>query len=233
RGGADLDSVADSYENEKIASLIRTLAENRPLSSPEGLLDLVFTDTTAGNLPRLARWRDSLGSVSIAWMPMEGGALKGRFLDLNTRCVWLEPCPEEPLPGGAVPIGASFDFAGREYLMTQDLFRGIGEAPVVAVLQGKVVQVAQDSSGCISVLLEHEGNQESETRGLAVLSEEIRPGALVEQGGLLGRLSARDTTELVFQFRRNGKFVRWADFWLESHPVSDSAIAKFQKALLR
>ena len=228
-----LESALPLYNDPRINSLVRTLVGvGRPRFVP-GVLDLVFRDTTTGRLPLFARWRDSVGTASIVRMAIDSLGTNYKYFDSQTQCVWLEPCAVDPLQGGAVPIGIDFDFAGRKHLLTHDLFLGIGEAPVVAVLRGVVRKIDLDPAKTLSIEIVHESNQFSRMEGLASVEEGIHVGSRVERGEPLGRLSARDTSQVVFQFLRNGSFVRWDDFQRESRPVPAEAIATFQASLFQ
>ncbi len=225
---ARLSSALELYSNPMVGSVIRALVDAPGRSRGGGVLELLFAGKTSDSIPRFARFRDSLETRTIVWMP------SGVYLQAETRCVWLEECPSEPLEGGAVPIGLDFDFEGREHLLTHDLFRGIGESPVYAVLAGVVERAVVDSvRGRAQVRILHENNQSSHIQELGGLAEGIRKGARVGQGDVIGRMPALDTAELVFQFQRNGKFVRWDEIKRESRPVADSVFATFLDGLLK
>jgi len=223
-----LRTVLSLYNDSLCVTLIRTLVEIRGGGVfASGVLDIVFRDS-AESLPLLARFRDSLGVVSILKYPYESGYV---YINADTHCEWLEECPMEPLQGAAVSIDADFDFTGREHLLTHDLFRGIGESPVVAVLPGVVTRAEMDSKLGGLVEIVHPNNEMTRSMGLAAIADGIKPGTKVEQGQPVGKLSARDTAELVFQLLRNGRFIRWEEFRKESHPANDSLFATFQQSL--
>lgn len=226
-----MQGVLEFYEDERIQTLVRTLSAVHRTPFRSGVLDLVFRDTTKGQLPLFARFADSSGSRAIFRMPLHPEGREYRYIDVSTQCIWLEPCPVDPLAGGVVPIEADFDFGGREYLLTHDLFRGIGETPVVAVLPGVIRDMRSDSARGSWIEIQHSNNQSSRSLGLAAVAEGLQVGDRVEQGQAIGRLSARDTVELMFQFRRNGQFVRWESFLRESRPLDPRVIATFQKNL--
>jgi len=230
---ARLETALPLYNDPRMNSLIRTLLGPTRTQFVAGVLDLVFRDSSSGRMPLFARWRDSLGVSTIVRMALDSGGTNYRYFDSQTQCVWLEDCPVDPLQGGAVPIGADFDFAGRKHLLTHDLFLGIGEAPVVSVLSGRVRKITLDSGKSLSIEVAHGNNQLSRMSGLASLAEGIHVGSVVEQGQALGRLSARDTAQVIFQFVRNGNFVRWDDFQRESRPVPPEAITTFQASLFQ
>jgi len=225
-----LTTVLNEYRDPLLNSLIRTLVG---YAVKPGVLDLVFHDTLQGRLPRMARWRDSSGIRSVLRLPADSLWSHWLYFDAQTHCVWQSSCPVDPLAGGAVAIDANFDFAGKEHLMTHDMFRGIGEAPVVAVLPGRVLQIQSDSVHGASVELVHAGNEESVVSGLAALAEGLKVGTWVAQGEPLGRLSARDTAEVLFQMKRNGRFVRWEEYCRESRPLSEDLFATFAKGLFK
>jgi len=101
----------------------------------------------------------------------------------------------------------------------------------VAVLPGRIQLIHADSVHGVSVSVVHSGNEESVVTGMATLAEGLKIGSLVQQGEPLGKLSARDTAEVLFQFRRNGRFVRWDEYCREARPLSDSLFATFAKGL--
>lgn len=152
------------------------------------------------------------------------------WIQANTGCAFPGPCPMTPLEGGVIPIPAHFDFEGREHLLSRDQFQAIGESPVFAVLPGQIQSVTQDSNG-YSVELYHGQNIYSRSSGLARLYPEIQAGAWTLKEEPLGHLSSLDTATFQFELIRNGKFVRWSDFWKESHPLSAERIATFRKSI--
>lgn len=145
-------------------------------------------------------------------------------------CLYPGVCPRNPLSGGALPIASDFDFAGRENLLLKDLFMGIGEAPVFPILPARVVSVSKDSSG-YGLLLDHGGNIFSRVSSLFALSPEVREGALLSESEPVGRLAPSDSAVVFIEVLRNGRFVRWDDFFRASHVVSASDVRQFRSEL--
>lgn len=228
---ARLETVLDFYQDPRIQSIVRSICKKDMGAFQPGVLDLVFKDTTEGQLPLFVQYTDSTSSRMILRMPLNPVGEDYRYFDLSSQCVWLEDCPIEPLAGGAVPIPLDFDFGGREHLLVNDLFRGIGETPVVAVLPGIISEIKTDSLRGTLVEIQHDNNIITRSLGLAGLAQGISVGSMVAQGQSIGRLSARDTVELVFQVLRNGQFTRWESFVKDSRPVEGSVISTFLKSL--
>ncbi|PJJ42015.1 hypothetical protein [Hallerella succinigenes] len=152
-----------------------------------------------------------LADSSFAWVRADG-------------CRYPGACPRNPLQGGALPIEADFDFGGREELLLKDLFMGIGEAPVYPILPGYVISVSKDSLG-YKLYLDHGGNLFSRVSGLSQIAADIEAGKRLEQDDALGRLAPNDSAVLFLEVLRNGRFVRWDDFYKKTH-VADAADVK-------
>lgn len=162
-------------------------------------------------------FRLMLADSSLVWVRSDG-------------CRFPGTCPRNPLQGGALPIAADFDFAGRENLLLKDLFMGIGEAPVYPVLPGRVVSVSRDSAG-FDVLLYHGGNLFTRSSGLSMLSPGIGRGASVLENEPLGRLAPSDSAVFFLEVLRNGRFVRWDDFFRSSHVATAFDVERFRAEL--
>ena len=215
-----------SQEPAPIANRVLYAASRQLFSYPMQLHWVSYTQ--APQAPRVLDLRSDRGELRLLAMP--GDSLTGTlWLDAYTGCAYPGPCPHDPLEGGAVPIPDDFDFAGREYLLTRDLFRGIGESPVFPVLSGRVTSISKDSSG-FSVELYHGDNLYSRSSGLSGLYAYTQPGARLAPDMPVGRLSAQDTASFYLEILRNGKFLRWQDFWQETHPVALEQIATFRNS---
>lgn len=223
--------LAQYYRQPEVQELISLVLDSAHFP---GKLDVIFPLGNFQIAPLLLQWQDSLRTALIVHLKVDPQSTTLKYFDARTRCVWGEPCPVEPLAGGALPIDKTFDFAGREDLIDQDLFQGIGEAPVHAVLGGWVQKIDTiKASQLLAVEVLHPGNLISRYSGLAKLDSMLCVGMPVDQGFALGRLSARDTTSLHFRFRRDGIFVRWNDLLQSSRPLTDSAFDENLKGLLQ
>ncbi len=160
-------------------------------------------------------FRLTLPDSSFAWVDGEG-------------CRALEPCPHNPLMGGAIPILSDFDFEGREALLLKDLFSGIGEAPVFPVLPGKVVSLSEDSSG-FRIYMDHGGNLFSRISELPNVSPGVEVGRSLLQGEPLGRLSPNDSSSFYLEILRNGRFVRWKKFYDDAHVADAEDVESFRR----
>jgi murein DD-endopeptidase MepM/ murein hydrolase activator NlpD len=88
---------------------------------------------------------------------------------------------------------------------------------VAAVLDG-VVRSVDESSGVITVTLDHDGGWQTLYRGLSTAA--VREGDLVETGRRLGTLGAAtlwDSPHLHFELLRDGRPVAPAAQWLEQY----------------
>lgn len=162
-------------------------------------------------------FRLMLADSSFAWVRHDG-------------CRFPGACPRNPLQGAALSIAADFDFAGRENLLLKDLFMGIGEAPVYPILPAEVVAVFKDSSG-YGLLLNHGGNLFSRVSELFQLSPDIRKGVKVSLNEPLGRLAPSDSAVFFLEVLRNGRFVRWDDFFKGSYVADLQDVERFRREL--
>ncbi|MFA6834999.1 MAG: hypothetical protein WCR04_01180 [Fibrobacteraceae bacterium] len=157
--------------------------------------------------------------------------VKGDSLDAwvdENGCRFPGVCPRNPLEGGALPIADDFDFAGREGLLMKDLFMGIGEAPVYPVLPARVMDVSKDSSG-FSLLLDHGGNLFSRVSGLFSLFPGIEKNVRIAPYNPIGRLASKDSSVFFLEILRNGRFMRWDDFYLSCHVATEDDLVFFRK----
>jgi murein DD-endopeptidase MepM/ murein hydrolase activator NlpD len=179
--------------------------------------------------PRLLDLQTPSASLRLVGIPVDTVPWI-HWLDAASGCAFPGTCPHDPLEGGAVPIPADFDFEGREYLLVRDLFRGIGESPVFPVLPGRVISISKEASG-FTVELDHGNNLYSRASGLASIFNGVEEGSRMDSKTPVGRLSAQDTASFHLEILRNGKFVRWQDYWNETHPVDAGHFATFRNAL--
>lgn len=154
-----------------------------------------------------------IADSSYAWVRADG-------------CRYPGACPRNPLQGGALPIAADFDFGGREELLIKDLFMGIGEAPVYPILPARVIAVSKDSRG-YRLYLDHGGNLFSRVSGLSQIPSDMEVGSRVGQEDMLGRLPPSDSAVFFLEVLRNGRFVRWDDFYKDSHVADASDVERF------
>jgi len=108
-------------------------------------------------------------------------------------CKFPGPCPVMPLKGTA------------------------SEAPVNAILPGKILKIERDS--LFSVTIYHGDNIYSKTSGLNSLSDYVQVGSTVSPDSALGFLPAstpRDTAFTFVEITRNGKYEAWDKFYSES-----------------
>ena len=141
-------------------------------------------------------------------------------------CRYPGVCPRNPLQGGALSIAADFDFGGREELLIKDLFMGIGEAPVHPILPARIISVSKDSLG-YKLQLDHGGNLFSRVSGLSQISPDMDAGKFVDEDDVLGRLPPSDSAVFFLEVLRNGRFVRWEDFYKDTHVADASDVERF------
>lgn len=142
-------------------------------------------------------------------------------------CRFPGVCPHMPMEWSAVHIAEGFDFEGLESLIAADIFRGLGEAPVHAVLPGKILNVGKDSLGYF-VEIDHGNNIQSKTSGLGMRNESLAVGDSVMTDVPIGNLPPKDSSAFYLSIRENGRFVRWKDFYGEAYPVSTQEIETFE-----
>ncbi len=144
----------------------------------------------------------------------------------KAECFYPGFCPQNPLEGGVLSIAEDFDFEGRENLITKDLFMGIGETPVFPVLPGRVLSAGKDSAG-YRIEIDHGDNLTSRYSGLFFM-DSLKPGDFLTRENAFARLAPKDSSSFYLEILRNGKFVRWKDFFIESYPLPDTVISKFR-----
>jgi len=128
-------------------------------------------------------------------------------------CRFPGPCPVMPLKGSAIP-----QIYAKEDKKTERIFRNkfssIGEAPVNAILPGKILKVERDS--LFSVTIYHSENIYSKTSGLYSLNANTQIGNEVSQDFEIGFLPPKDTASIFVEITRNGKYESWENFFRES-----------------
>ena len=172
-------------------------------------------------------------SVSNAYLhiPMADSSMV--WIDASTGCRFPGLCPEQPLGWSSLSISDDFDFSGQEALLAMDKLRWIGEAPVRPILAGTVLATGKDSLGYF-VEIDHGYNVTSKMSGLFRYDKDsvsFEPGSWVDLHTLVGRIAPKDSSAIYLTIRRNGHFVRWNEFFNESHPVDSSKISKFKEQI--
>lgn len=152
------------------------------------------------------------------------------WVSKNSGCRFPGVCPQLPMQWSALTITDDFDFEGHESLLAMDVFRGIGEAPILPVLPGKVLDMGKDSLGYF-VEIDHGYNVTSRTSGMGALNDSLSVGSLVLADASVGRLNPQDSSIFFLTVRQNGLFIRWKDFYAAAHPVDAKDMATFEKSL--
>jgi len=128
-------------------------------------------------------------------------------------CKFPGPCPIMPLKGSVIPQKYAKEDKNAERIF-RNKFSAIGEAPVNAILPGKILKIEQDS--LFSVTIYHSENIYSKTSGLYSLSAQVQIGNEVSQDFTLGFLPPKDTAFIFVEITRNGKYELWENFFKES-----------------
>lgn len=152
------------------------------------------------------------------------------WISKNSSCRFPGICPQQPMGSSALPISDGFDFEGQESLLAMDVFRGIGEAPIQAILSGIILSTGKDSTGYF-VEIDHGFNITSKTSGMGFLMDGLAVGDSVKVGSAIGRLSPQDSSAFYLAVRQNGLFIRWDDFYAAAHPVLQNAVAEYLESL--
>ncbi|MCQ2061199.1 MAG: peptidase M23 [Fibrobacter sp.] len=160
------------------------------------------------------------------------------WIDMDTGCRFPGLCPQTPLNFSSLPITEDFDFDGQESLLAADVLRGIGEAPVHPVLPGRILNEGRDSLGYF-IEIDHGNNITSRMWGMLAFvdvnfsstdtSAAMHARDSVNLNSVVGRLAPVDSATFFLRIRRNGAFVRWDDFYKETHPLDSAKIAKFKE----
>lgn len=150
--------------------------------------------------------------------------------DAATGCRFPGFCPRPPLEWASLSITEGFNFEGQESLLAMDVFRGVGEAPILPVLPGRVLDMGKDSSGYF-VLIDHGNNVSSRMSGIATLNDSLKVGRSIAMDDVVGRLAPQDSSAFFLSMRQNGKFVRWEDFYSAAHVLDSTDVKAFEKML--
>lgn len=137
----------------------------------------------------------------------------------NEGCIWNNPCPNSPLAGAAIALDSTFNYKGREKLLYSDAFTGLGESPVKMILDGEVIDFGLDSASGSFVKFYNRHNIYTSYSGLGILIESIDIGDSFKKGDIIGRLSSKDSSSFYLQTLRNGRLIRYNDFYKETHPI--------------
>lgn len=173
---------------------------------------------------------DSL-STAYLHIPLADSSLV--WIDASTGCRFPGLCPKQPLGWSSLSISEDFDFTGQEALLAMDKLRGVGEAPVYPILSGTVLASGKDSLGYF-VEIDHGFNVSSRMSGLFRYERDsisFSPGSWIDSHTLVGRIAPKDSSAVYLTIRRNGHFVRWNEFFAESHPVDSAKISKFKEQI--
>ncbi|MDR2732396.1 MAG: hypothetical protein LBB36_04170 [Fibromonadaceae bacterium] len=133
------------------------------------------------------------------------------WYDKKSGCIFPGPCPVMPLKGSAIPQKYAKEDYNPERIF-RNKFSAIGEAPVNAILPGRILKIEQEP--LFSVKIYHGENIYSKTSGLKSLSNYTQVGNLVSPDSILGFLPTQDTAFLFVEITRNGKYESWEKFWL-------------------
>ncbi|MCL1967909.1 MAG: hypothetical protein FWF67_08485 [Fibromonadales bacterium] len=161
-------------------------------SLPDKLTDSIGISGTEINLVK---------SKNSAWRNKKNG------------CRFPGPCPVMPLKGSTIPQTYAKEDKKAERIF-RNKFSSIGEAPVNAILPGKILKVERDS--LFSVTVYHSENIYSKTSGLYRLNANTQIGNEVSQDSVLGFLPPKDTAFIFVEITRNGKYELWENFFKES-----------------
>lgn len=172
-------------------------------------------------------------SVTSAYLHIPLADSSMVWVDASTGCRFPGFCPEQPLGWSSLSISEDFDFSGQEALLAMDKLGGVGEAPVRPILSGTVIASGKDSLGYF-IEIDHGYNVSSRMSGLFRYDKDsvfFSPGDKVDVLTLVGRIAPKDGSAIYLTIRRNGHFVRWNDFFAESHPVDSVKISKFREQI--
>ena len=124
------------------------------------------------------------------------------WISSKTGCLFPGPCPHVPLGWSALAIVDNFDFEGLEQLLSADLFKGLGEAPIYPVLPGVVLEAGKDSLGMF-VELNHGNGITSRMFGIGSWKMAPVVGKTLDFKDAVGRLSPQDSSSFFLTVRRS------------------------------
>lgn len=221
--------------NDSLGQCSWQLGENDSLLLPDPFLRYLSSLRKVAS-PKLYWYArmDDFGSPLV--VVFDNGSRENyyRMMKQDSSFVWIGDkgcrfpgvCPHMPLEWSALTITEGFDFEGQESLIAKDVFRGVGEAPIHAVLPGRVLDLGKDSLGYF-VEIDHGNNISSRTSGMGLPADSLKVGDSVKVDVPVGRLAPMDSSEFYLDLRENGRFVRWKDFYAEAYPFSSDEIASF------
>lgn len=179
--------------------------------------------------PVLVQFEDSL-VYSYLHVPLKDSSMV--WIDARTGCVFPGLCPARPLDWSNIEISENFDFEGQDKLIAADAFYGVGEAPLHPILSGVVLDEGRDSMG-FYVEIDHGNNVVSKVSGMAPYAPNVGSAVVIGDSvtteSWIGRIPPRDSTACYLSIRRNGLFLRWADFYALAHPLDSAGISNFLK----
>lgn len=93
----------------------------------------------------------------------------------------------------------------------ENKFSSIGEAPVNAILPGKILKIEQNylQDSLFEVTIYHGKNIYSKTKGLYTIKDYIKEGAIITTDSVIGFLPLKDTAFVFVEITRNGKYEIW------------------------
>jgi hypothetical protein len=130
----------------------------------------------------------------------------------KTGCKFPSTCPVMPLKGSAIPQKFAKEDNNAERIF-RNKFSAIGEAPVNAILPGKILKIEQtEQDSLFSVTIYHGSNIYSKTSGLNNLKDYAQADSLVSTDSIIGFLPPKDTAFIFVEITRNGKYESWDSF---------------------
>jgi hypothetical protein len=203
----NLESVLDLPANSQGAdtlyiSMARFIGERFPHEFPLRIRHIFsLPDKTVDSVGISGKNINLAKSKNSAWQNKMNG------------CRFPGPCPTMPLKGSAIPQKYAKEDKDAERIF-RNKFSAIGEAPVNAILPGKILKIESDS--LFSVTIYHGENIYSKTNGLYNLSDYAQVGNNVSQDSAFGFLPPQDTAFIFVEITRNGKYELWENFFRES-----------------
>jgi len=160
-------------------------------SFPEGTEDSIWI---SGNSITIAKNKNS------AWRNEKNG------------CRFPAHCPVMPIKGLVISQKEARNY--DEEQIFKNKFIAMGNAPVNAILPGKILDVEQDS--LFSITIYHGENIYTKTSGLYSINRVTQIDNIVSTEVSLGFLPPKDTAFIFVEITRNGKNETWENFYTES-----------------
>lgn len=221
--------------NDSIGQCSWQLSENDSLLLPDPFLRYLSSRRKISD-PKLYWYAKTTDFASPLVVLYDNGTREGYYhmMKMDSSYVWVKDngcrfpgvCPHMPLEWSALSITEGFDFEGQESLIAMDVFRGIGEAPIHAVLPGRVLDLGKDTLGYF-VEIDHGNNISSRTSGMGLRADSLKVGDSVKVDVPVGRIAPMDSSEFYLSVRENGRFVRWKDFYAEAYPFTAEDVSTF------